>query len=88
MQERISILPRENRFDLIVSDLGLPDSSGLTLLGQLRALCDVPAIALSGYDMEENVRQSRAAGYNEHLTKPTDFSLLTLTIGRLLTLAG
>ena len=79
---------RENRFDLIVSDLGLPDGSGLTLLGQLRALCDVPAIALSGYGMEENVRQSRAAGYNEHLTKPIDFSLLMLTIGQLLTRAG
>ena len=79
---------RENRFDLIVSDLGLPDGSGLTLLGQLRGLRDVPAIALSGYGMEENVRQSRAAGYNEHLTKPIDFSLLTLTIARLVARPG
>ena len=73
-----------NRFDLIVSDLGLPDGSGLALLGKLREFCDVPAIALSGYGMEENVRQSHAAGYDEHLTKPIDFSLLTLTIGHLL----
>ena len=75
---------RENRFDLIVSDLGLPDGSGLALLGRLRQFCDVPAIALSGYGMEENVRESRAAGYDEHLTKPIDFSLLLLTIGQLL----
>ena len=81
-------IAREHRFDLIVSDLGLPDGSGLTLLGQLRIFCDVPAIALSGYGMEENVRQSRASGYNEHLTKPIDFSLLTLTIGHLLTRVG
>ena len=77
----------QNRFDLIVSDLGLPDGSGLTLLGKLREFRAVPAIALSGYGMEENVQQSRAAGYDEHLTKPIDFSLLTRTIGRLLTAA-
>ena len=38
---------RQNRFDLIVSDLGLPDGSGLTLLPQLRVFSDVPAVALS-----------------------------------------
>ena len=74
----------QNHFDLIVSDLGLPDGSGLTLLARLRRERDVPAIALSGYGMEEDVRQSRAAGYNEHLTKPIDFSLLMLTVNRLL----
>ena len=75
---------REHRFDLVVSDLGLPDGSGLTLLAQLREICDAPAIALSGYGMEEDVRQSRLAGYDEHLTKPIDFPLLNLTIGKLL----
>ena len=77
-------IARRNRFDLIVSDLGLPDGSGLTLLPQLRAFGDVPAVALSGYGMEEDVRRTLAAGYNEHLTKPIDFSLLMQTIGRLL----
>ena len=77
-------IARQNRFDLIVSDLGLPDGSGLTLLPQLRAFGEVPAVALSGYGMEEDVRQTLAAGYDEHLTKPIDFSLLTQTISRLL----
>ncbi len=75
---------RKDRVDLIVSDLGLPDGSGLALLGELRQTCDVPAIALSGYGMEEDVMQSRAAGYDEHLTKPIDFPLLAHAIGRLL----
>ena len=75
---------RHNHFDLIVSDLGLPDGSGLTLLPRLRAFGEVPAVALSGYGMEEDVRQTLAAGYNEHLTKPIDFSLLMQTISRLL----
>ena len=71
-------------FDLIISDLGLPDGSGLTLLGQLRRGRPVPAVALSGYGMEEDLEQSRSAGYDEHLTKPIDFPLLVRTIGKLL----
>ncbi len=75
---------RQNRFDLIVSDLGLPDGSGLGLLAKLREFGQVPAVALSGYGMEEDMRQSRAAGYDEHLTKPVDFPLLLAAVGRLL----
>ena len=54
------------------------------MLGQLRSIHDVPAIALSGYGMEADVAQSRSAGYDEHFTKPVDFPLLVLAIGRLL----
>ena len=75
---------RQHHVDLVVSDLGLPDGSGLTLLGQLRSIHDVPAVALSGYGMESDVAQSRAAGYDEHFTKPVDFPLLILTIAKLL----
>ena len=75
---------RQHPFDLIVSDLGLPDGSGLALLGQLRQVRPVPAVALSGYGMEEDLQHSRAAGYDEHLTKPIDFPLLVRTIGKLL----
>ncbi len=79
---------RQTPVDLIVSDLGLPDGSGLDLLGALRRICDVPAVALSGYGMEEDVQQSRAAGYDEHLTKPVDFPLLSRVIDRLLAAAA
>ena len=75
---------RQNAFDLIVSDLGLPDGSGLALLQQLRQHRPIPAVALSGYGMKEDLRQSRAAGYDEHLSKPIDFSLLIGVIDRLL----
>ena len=78
----------QNEFDLIVSDLGLPDGSGLTLLRELRQHRAVPAIALSGYGMEEDRRQSQAAGYDEHLTKPLDFPLLVRAIARLLIAAA
>ncbi len=79
---------RQTRVDLIVSDLGLPDGSGLDLLGELRRIRDVPAVALSDYGMEEDVQQSRAAGYDEHLTKPVDFPLLARVIDRLLAAAA
>ena len=73
-----------NPFDLIISDLGLPDGSGLTLLASLRQIHDVPAVALSGYGMEEDVTKSRAVGFNDHLTKPIDFPLLMRSVSRLL----
>jgi PAS domain S-box-containing protein len=65
-------------FDLIISDLGLPDGSGLDLLRELREVHHItaPAIALSGYGMEEDLRASRAAGFIEHVTKPVDWKRL------------
>ena len=63
--------------DLVVSDLGLPDGSGLTLMRELKARYGLPGIAVSGYGTEEDRRQSAAAGFSSHLTKP-------ITLDRLL----
>lgn len=69
----------DGRFDAIISDLGLPDGSGLDLMRELQSLRPVPAIALSGYGMEEDIRQSREAGFFAHLVKPVNVDqLLTL----------
>ncbi|WP_395748905.1 ATP-binding protein [Prosthecobacter sp.] len=70
-------LAREGSFDVIISDLGLPDGSGLDLLKDIREFVDAPAIALSGYGMESDMTQTRAAGFATHLTKPVDFQVLT-----------
>lgn len=60
-------------FDLLLSDLGLPDGSGIDLMVELRARGHrVPAIALSGYGQEEDLRRSREAGFRDHLVKPPD----------------
>ena len=67
-------------FDLVVSDLGLPDGSGLDLMRELRDRYGLTGIALSGYGMEEDVRQSREAGFVEHLTKPVNLQALKTTI--------
>lgn len=71
-----------DRFDLVISDVGLPDGSGLHLMEHLRRQCDLPGIALSGFGMEDDVRRSIEAGFVEHLTKPIDVEALQAAIGR------
>jgi CheY-like chemotaxis protein len=59
-----------SRFDILLSDLGLPDGTGTDLMKELRRLGPIAGIAVSGFGMEEDVRRSRDAGFSEHLTKP------------------
>lgn len=73
------------RFDLLISDIGLPDGSGIELLQRLRADNRAPvAIALSGYGMEDDIRRSTDAGYASHLTKPVNLRTLSDTVRQLL----
>ncbi len=72
----------ERRFDLVISDLGLPDGSGLELMQHLVARFNLQGIALSGYGMEEDLRQSRAAGFSEHLVKPVSIDQLCAAMHR------
>jgi two-component system, chemotaxis family, CheB/CheR fusion protein len=68
------------RFDLVVSDLGLPDGSGLDVMRELSGRYGLKGIALSGYGMEEDVQRSREAGFSKHLTKPVDMQALKAAI--------
>ncbi len=64
-------------FDLIISDIGLPDGTGLELIRRIVALRGhIPAIALTGYGMEDDIVRSREAGFTTHMTKPIDFTKL------------
>jgi len=73
------------RFDLLVSDIGLPDGSGEVLLQRLQNYGHVlPSIALSGYGMEEDIARSRAAGFQIHLIKPVSPENLQSAIEQLL----
>jgi two-component system CheB/CheR fusion protein len=62
--------------DLVVSDLGLPDGSGLDLMRELVRRYGLKGIALSGYGMEEDLHKSREAGFARHLTKPVSLQTL------------
>ncbi|HYO13074.1 MAG TPA: ATP-binding protein [Thermoanaerobaculia bacterium] len=66
--------------DLLVSDLGLPDGSGLDLMRELSHRYGLKGIALSGYGMEEDLRRSREAGFEKHLTKPINVDSLQAVI--------
>ena len=63
-------------FDIIISDIGLPNTSGHELLRQVRsahpALERVPAVALTGYAAQRDVELALAAGFDAHLAKPFD----------------
>jgi light-regulated signal transduction histidine kinase (bacteriophytochrome)/CheY-like chemotaxis protein len=76
-----------HEFDLMICDLGLPDGNGADLMREVRERSTMPAIALSGYGMEDDVRRSREAGFDRHLVKPVNFQLLHETI-RQTTAAG
>lgn len=68
--------------DLLISDIGLPDISGLELMRTLQTSRRVPGVALSGYGTEADVQASREAGFSAHLTKPVEFDRLLETIHR------
>ncbi len=65
------------QFDLVISDLGLPDGTGLEVITKLRSVQpQLRGIALSGYGMETDLHRSMEAGFERHLVKPVDFDQL------------
>ena len=72
------------KFDLLISDIGLPDRSGYELMKELSAKNSLRGIALSGFGMENDIIKARAAGFSEHLTKPINFERLDEAIRSLL----
>jgi CheY-like chemotaxis protein len=67
-------------FDLLISDIGLPDGSGLDIMRHLRKTQLTPGIAVSGYGMEEDIASAKAAGFTRHLTKPVHPDLLLAAV--------
>lgn len=64
-------------FDLLVSDIGLPDGSGLDVARAWAGLQPgKPSVAITGYGMDEDIRRCHEAGFLDHLTKPVNFARL------------
>jgi signal transduction histidine kinase/DNA-binding response OmpR family regulator len=77
---------RDFDLDVLLSDIGLPDGTGIDLihrLSELKGGQSFRAIALSGFGMHEDLERSKSAGFSEHLTKPVDFALLERTLTRI-----
>lgn len=75
-------LATAERFDLVLSDVGLPDESGYTLMRKLRAMMPIKGIAMSGWGRDQDIALSIDAGFLEHLTKPVAMKKLELALAR------
>ena len=67
-------------FDLLLSDIGLPDGSGTDVMRHLAATHGVKGIALSGFGQDDDLERSREAGFATHLTKPVNIQMLKQVI--------
>ncbi len=75
-------------FDVLISDLGLTDGSGLEIMRGLRHSDHIRGIAYSGYGTEEDIRKSREAGFEDHLVKPVSFEALRAAVQRITSAAS
>ena len=73
-----------NPFDLLISDIALPDGTGTELMTYLRAISRIPGIAISGFGMNGDIQKSIEAGFAEHLVKPVKMESLEAAIDRVM----
>ena len=69
----------KQHFDVIISDIGMPEMNGYQLAREIRQLPEyatVPMVAVTGYSMFDDKQRSLSAGFNAHLTKPIDPKVL------------
>jgi len=71
-----------NKFDLLISDIALPDGTGMDLMMQLRAISKIPGIAISGFGNNGDIERSLQAGFSEHLIKPIKLERLEAAMER------
>ncbi len=71
-------------FDLLISDLGLPDGSGYDVMTGLQKIQPLPGIAMSGYGMDDDMSRSKESGFIEHLVKPVEVPQLIAAIRRVM----
>ena len=72
-------LARERNFDVVLSDISMPEMDGFQFLSELRKLPgkeDLPAVALTGFGRPEDVQRASTEGFYAHLTKPFDLQTL------------
>jgi len=80
-------LAEERSFDLIISDIGMPQMNGYELAGELRRWSEyqsIPIIAVTGYSEYDDRGRALQAGFSAHLTKPIDPSQLLDLMNQLL----
>jgi signal transduction histidine kinase len=76
-------LAKDQKFDVLISDIGLPDGTGFDLMKEMRLHYEIPGIALTGYGMEEDIERSQDAGFFMHLIKPVHVQSLDKALAQL-----
>ena len=84
-QRKRSQLLRSGEFDLLISDIGMPDIDGYGLIKQIRKQEGekgehIPAIALTAYARTQDRIRALAAGYNTHVAKPVEIRELVTVV--------
>ena len=69
-----------NEFDLVISDIGLPDATGYELMTQLRDTHGLKGIALTGYGTDEDLQKAKDSGFIDHVLKPINLATLNAAI--------
>jgi PAS domain S-box-containing protein len=79
---RVAIGRLDEHWDVVLSDIGLPDGSGLEVARHARRMVQPPQrlIAFSGYGSDDDITASREAGFDEHVVKPIDLDQLLSTL--------
>lgn len=86
---RAAMAAAENsQFDLLISDVGLPDGNGMELLRHLRSKFPIPGIAISGFGMDADIGKSLEAGFSAHLVKPVKLEKLEAAIEQAVSVSG
>ena len=73
-------IAEDNEFDVILSDISMPEMDGFEFLQRLRKIDGrqhVPVIAITGFGRNDDIQRARAAGFYSHLTKPLNLQALT-----------
>ncbi len=82
-------LVEERRFDLVLTDLKLPDGSGLEVMRRLRQVNpDTPVVMITGHATIDNAVEATRMGAYEYLTKPVDLNRLRIVIANALYLSA
>jgi PAS domain S-box-containing protein len=79
----VAAVKKEN-FDILLCDLGLPDGTGMEFVAAAREFSNAPAIALTGFGMQQDIERALQAGFAAHMTKPLNLQKLETEIRRLL----
>ncbi len=70
-------------FDVVLSDIALPDGNGYDVISEAKRKQPVKAVALTGFGATADIQRGKEAGFDFHLTKPIDFHELRTVLGQI-----